>query len=171
MRHLLLTLACIAIAAPATAQSAAGVPPPATVEKLSGPRVGVTVLSAGVRRQLETIGQPVGTLITQFGWQYEKQFHTTDGGITALHEWVVLVGGAEQHLFIPSISWLVGLRAHNGVEFGVGPNVSPAGVALALAAGVTMKAGALNVPLNIAVVPTSTGTRLTMLAGFTLPGR
>src|SRR4029078_6315174 len=83
-------------------------------------------------------------------------------------EWVFLLGGLDQNVAIPSLSWMVGLRTKEGAEFGVGPNVTPAGVALALAAGVTMRAGVLNVPMNFAVVPTRAGTRVTMLTGFTM---
>lgn len=62
----------------------------------------------------------------------------------------------------------MGLRTQEGAEFGVGPNITPAGVALAVAAGVTFRAGALNVPMNFAVVPTKAGARVTMLTGFTM---
>ena len=47
---------------------------------------------------------------------------------------------------LPSLSWLVGLRTRDGAEFGVGPNVTPAGTALAIAAGVTVRAGVLEHP-------------------------
>jgi hypothetical protein len=56
-------------------------------------------------------------------------------------------------VFLPSVSWLVGVRARNGLEFGVGPNLSVAGGALVATAGVTFRAGALNIPINLAVVP------------------
>jgi hypothetical protein len=72
---------------------------------------------------------------------------------------------------LPSVSWLVGLRTREGTEFGVGPNVTPAGVALALAAGVTLRAGVLNVPMNVAVVPSKAGTRVSFLTGFNMRRR
>jgi hypothetical protein len=110
----------------------------------------------------------VGPAISQFGWQFEKQFYTKSSGVTALNEWVVLVGGLDQSVAIPSVSWLVGLRTKEGAEFGVGPNVTPAGAALVVSAGVTFRAGILNVPMNFAVVPTKVGTRVTVLTGFTM---
>ena len=61
------------------------------------------------------------------------------------------VGGLEQGTFLPSLSWLVGVRSQNGTEFGVGPNVSPAGFSLVVASGVTFRSGALNVPINLAL--------------------
>jgi len=60
------------------------------------------------------------------------------------------------------------VRTQNGTEFGVGPNVTPAGVALAFAAGTTLRTGFLNVPVNFAVVPSRSGTRISFLTGFSV---
>ena len=73
--------------------------------------------------------------ISQFGWQFEKQFYAKDSGVAVLNEWIVLLGGLDQGVALPSLSWMVGMRTANGTEFGVGPNVSASGVALAIAAG------------------------------------
>ena len=113
----------------------------------------------------------VKPMITQFGWQFEKEFYSKDGGVAAVNEWVALVGGLDQGVVLPSISWLVGLRTKEGTEFGIGPNVTPAGVALALAAGVTIRAGIMNVPMNLAVVPSSAGMRVSFLTGFNMRRR
>ena len=69
---------------------------------------------------------------------------------------------------LPSLSWLDGLRSRAGTEIGVGPNVTPAGVALAFAAGVTIRQSTLNVPINLAVVPSKSGVRMSLLTGFTM---
>lgn len=69
---------------------------------------------------------------------------------------------------LPSLSWMVGVRMRDGAEFGAGPNVTPAGTALAIAAGITFRAGALNVPVNLAVVPSKSGVRVSVLSGFSL---
>ena len=69
---------------------------------------------------------------------------------------------------LPSLNWMVGMRTRDGAEFGIGPNITPAGVALAMAAGVTFRAGVLNIPMNFAVVPSKDGMRVSMLTGFTL---
>lgn len=112
-------------------------------------------------------GVAVGRVITQFGWQFERQFYAIEGGPAAVTELVVLVGGLEQQAFLPSLSWLVGLRTPRGAEFGVGPNISAGGSSLAFAAGVTQRVGGLNVPINVAFVPGRTGGRVSVLAGFT----
>jgi hypothetical protein len=61
---------------------------------------------------------------------------------------------------------MVGMRTQNGTEFGVGPNLTPAGWSLAFAGGTTLRAGFLNVPLNVAVVPAKNGMRVSFLTGF-----
>jgi hypothetical protein len=63
---------------------------------------------------------------------------------------------------------MVGMRTANGTELGVGPNVSASGVALAIAAGTTLRAGFLNVPVNFAVVPSRQGMRISFLTGFSV---
>jgi hypothetical protein len=140
----------MAAAAPAHSQT---VPPIAEPLSLSGPRVGVTFLSDSIVQKLRNDDIHVGTAISQFGWQFEKQFSTAGSGPTLVTEWVLLVGGVDQGLFIPSASWLIGVRTMKGIEFGVGPNLTPVGAALVGAVGMTFHAGALNIPVNLAVVP------------------
>jgi hypothetical protein len=144
------------------------IPPPANVVSLSGPRFGVTYLDDGVRAKLSENYLDVTPTITQFGWQFEQQFYTSGSGLTALNEWVVLLGGLEQDVAIPSLSWIVGLRTSSGSEFGFGPNLTPPGVALAIAAGTTFRAGPMNVPVNVAVVPSKAGLRISFLTGFSI---
>jgi hypothetical protein len=168
MKQTALAIMFVTLAAPLYAQSGTAAPPVAKTLDLAGPRFGLTMLSEGVVQKLAERDLTVGTTISQFGWQLEKQFYSKAGGVTALNEWVGLIGGLDQGVAIPSLSWLIGLRSQEGAEFGVGPNVTPAGVALVVAAGVTFRAGVLNVPMNFAVVPTKAGTRVTVLSGFTL---
>ena len=166
-------LVALAVALPVSAQAQGGTDPrvptvqPKTI-KLSGPRFGMTFLSDKFRDSLKTHDIEVGSTISQFGWQFEKQFYSKEGGPSVLNERVLLAGGLDQGLLLPSLNWMVGLRTRDGAEFGIGPNISPAGVALAMAAGVTFRAGVLNIPMNFAVVPSKEGMRVSMLTGFTL---
>ena len=142
-------------------------PPPISPPiSLSGPRVGFTVLSDGIVDKLGDYGLRIRPFVTQFGWQFEKRFYGGDNGLSAVTECVVLAGGLEQGVVLPSLNWLVGLRTSQGVEFGVGPNLTPVGTALAFAAGATFRSGALNFPVNLAVVPSKSGVRVSVLAGF-----
>ena len=146
-------------------------PPIAKTADLSGPRFGLTLLSDGIVKKLRERDITVGPYISQFGWQFEKQFYTKDSGVAMVTEWVALVGGLDQGVALPSLSWVVGARTRDGAEFGIGPNITPAGAALVLATGMTFRAGALNIPVNVAVVPSKSGTRVTLLSGFSLRHR
>jgi hypothetical protein len=158
----------VVVALPAAAQNVIIPPPAPRMVNLSGPRFGVTSLSDGVvKKLLEERSIVVPPTITQIGWQVEKAFYTHDSGAAVVTEWVGLLGGLEHSMVIPSLTWLVGVRTANGAEFGAGPNVTPAGVGIAFAAGVTIRSGFLNVPVNVAVVPSAAGTRISMLTGFT----
>jgi hypothetical protein len=172
-RHAAYTsLVTLALCTPALSQTTSPqLPPYAKTANLSGPRFGLTVLSNQTVKDLESRGIEINPQISQFGWQFEKQFYTKDSGLTMVTEWVALLGGLEQNVALPSLSWLVGLRTREGAEFGVGPNLSAAGAALVLAAGVTFRTGAMNIPLNVAVVPSKHGTRVSVLTGFSLRRR
>ena len=137
--------------------------------QLEGPRFGATVLSHGITSRLKADHHiDVSPVITQFGWQLERQFPTGHNDIAALTELVVLVGGLEQNVVLPSASWVVGARTRSGFEFGVGPNITAVGTAIVYVAGVTHKVGTLNVPLNISIVPSESGVRTSVLTGFNL---
>ena len=143
-------------------------PPMAQTADLSGPRFGLTLMSESIVNKLEERDISVKPYISQFGWQFERQFFTRSSGVTMVSEWVALVGGLEQSVFVPSVSWLVGVRTRDGAEFGLGPNVTPAGTALVLAGGMTFRTGVVNIPVNVAVVPSKSGTRVTLLTGLSL---
>ena len=144
---------------------------PAEEMSLAGPRFGVTFLSDGVRSKLAERGIDVGFSVSQFGWQKEKRFLSTPTGWTGVHEFVFLVGGVDQGVFLPSLNWLIGARTSSGLEFAAGPNLTAAGFALAIAGGVTFRTGNLNVPVNLAVVPSKEGQRISMLVGFNMRKR
>ncbi|HEX5109254.1 MAG TPA: hypothetical protein VFV95_12430 [Vicinamibacterales bacterium] len=161
-----LMLAAMAASSPVFGQT---LPPVAQAVSLDGPRIGLTFLSDGIVSKLKENDIRVRPAISQFGWQFEKQFFSDhESGLTAVTEWVVLVGGLEQDVVIPSLSWMVGLRTRDGAEFGIGPNFTPAGTAIVLAGGHTFRAGVMNVPVNVAVVPGRSGLRVSFLTGFNL---
>ena len=135
----------------------------------SGPRFGVTWLGGALTDTIKSrFDTDVSPIISQFGWQYEKQFASLESGPVALNEWVFLIGGLDQGAFLPSLTWLVGIRSTDNFEFGVGPNATPAGVALAVSMGKTFRSGALAIPVNFAIVPSRFGTRISVLTGFNI---
>ncbi|MBL8984396.1 MAG: hypothetical protein JNL26_19580 [Gemmatimonadetes bacterium] len=146
----------------------ARLPGPTTMAQLSGPRFGATFVPQRARAELASKGIEVGGVMSQFGWQFERLFLSGDGQMAAVSEFVLLVGGLDQGTFLPSLNWVIGARHIGGVEFGVGPNLSAAGSALVIAAGVTRRSGSMNFPVNVSVVPSKFGTRVSVLTGFTV---
>ncbi len=165
-------LLTMAISAPAWAQTPtySQLPPRVTKEiNLSGPRFGLTVLSQGNVDALKNERNiTVRPLISQFGWQFEKRLYSNGDGLTALTEFIPLLSGLEQGVALPSLNWLVGVRTPIGTEFGIGPNITPVGVGLVVAGGVTIRSGPLNVPLNFAVASSKSGVRVSIMTGFNI---
>ncbi|MFD2514015.1 hypothetical protein ACFSRY_09070 [Pontibacter locisalis] len=135
--------------------------------KLSGPRIGFTILSQkysdNIRDEFDT---DVNAFMTQFGWQFETRVFTLENGVSGLFEFVPLIGGLEQGKFLPSLSALIGIRGAKGFEFGVGPNVSLAGAGVVLAVGTNFQSQGVNFPVNFAVAPSKDGARFSVLFGF-----
>jgi len=62
------------------------VPPVARTVSLAGPRFGFTFLDDGVVAKLKTEDIEVKNGISQFGWQFERQFYSKEGGPSVLNE-------------------------------------------------------------------------------------
>ena len=158
------------------------------LKKFEGPRIGATYINNGtVRDYLE--GENKSPIITQFGWQFETRLFTADDGTSALLEFVPLIGGFDQGLFLPSISILTGIRnatdAKMSLEFAVGPNFSitrnwenkaAPSIGLVIAVGTSIKKSNINFPINLVFVPSvgekhdgkdyETGWKLSLIFGF-----
>ena len=165
-KTLLLLLAVLFIGLPAQAQ----------IPKLSGPRLGITGITPGLTQDAIAEEFNIRTpAIMQYGWQFEKRF--MDGGdLSGLIEWVLLVGGMEQGMIIPSLSSLIGMRNHHGFEAALGPNLTMKGLSFVFAAGYNFRSGNLNLPVNISWVPShqspnetgKTGHRVSLMFGFNM---
>ena len=137
----------------------------AQVEKLAGPRVGFTYITAGPIADFlhdgfdfdededGGYGSTGPAFTTLYGWQWESRFADGGGNITGIVEWIVLVGGMERGKFLPSASSIIGARTDKGLEFGIGPNLSLAGIGMVFGVGYNFKSGRLNLPVNISVLP------------------
>jgi hypothetical protein len=138
-------------------------------QKLSGPRMGMTIFTGDVARYRQMSGR--SRTMSQFGWQAETQIVSGQTGHQALMEWVVLVGGVEQDEFNSSVAWLAGLRFPSGFELGAGPNLTlpsegEATTSMVLATGATFPFGGFYVPANLAVAFGRGGPRITTLVGW-----
>ncbi|WP_299818341.1 hypothetical protein [uncultured Pontibacter sp.] len=135
--------------------------------KLSGPRIGFTVLTDKYRSNIrDDYDTNVNAFMTQFGWQFETRVFTLDNGVSGLFEFVPLVGGLEQGKFLPSLSALIGVRGAKGFEFGLGPNVSLGGAGVVMAVGTNFQSQGVNFPVNFAFAPSKDGGRFSLLFGF-----
>ena len=158
------------------------------LKKFEGPRIGATYINNGtVRDYLDSENK--SPVITQFGWQFETRLFTADDGTSALLEFVPLIGGFDQGLFLPSISILTGIRnatdAKMSLEFAVGPNFSitrnwenkaAPSIGLVIAVGTNIKKSNINFPINLVFVPSvgekhdgkdyETGWKLSLIFGF-----
>lgn len=131
----------------------------------AGPRFGVAYLTRG-SQTARNEHKPFSPLTSLFGWQFEHPFDLGSEAPTLVSELILLAGGLEQNVFLPSATWLVGLRHTNGLELGVGPTITASGTQVAFAAGVTQKFGSVNVPVNVAVAPARVGVALSLTGGF-----
>lgn len=96
--------------------------------ELNGPRMGLTVFSGDVAqlyRAPEAVGGFDATpVMFQFGYQFEVKYLNA-GEFQALFEFIPIVTGLDQGLFIPSVSILHGMRSNKtGWEFAFGPVVN-----------------------------------------------
>jgi len=93
-----------------------------------GPRMGFTVFEGDLAERIKQ-GQDVGgfdsrPVMFQFGYQFEKQY-LNEGNFQALFEFIPMVTGLDQGLFIPSFTFMNGLRQNkSGWEFAFGPTFS-----------------------------------------------
>ncbi len=98
-----------------------------TIKRLrsDGPRIGFTVftgeLAARLQEGIATGGFDALPVLSQFGYQFEKLI-ISEGKHQWLFEFIPLITGLDQSLFIPSLSVLYGVRNNkNGWEFAFGP--------------------------------------------------
>ncbi len=140
-------------------------------KNFSGPRVGVTYIAPGTTADyLSSNGK--NPFITQFGWQFETRLFTIEDGTSGLVEFIPMIGGVEQALFLPSASFLLGLRGgtNRSWEFAIGPSLgvkydlkgdlmNPFGLVVAL--GTSLKKGNVWFPINLAFTP-SVGSKQTI---------
>jgi hypothetical protein len=133
---------------------------------LDGPRIGITYLSNGVLSKAGERDVHIGSVISQFGWQFESRLFRLPNGVSGLVEFVPLVGGLDQGYFLPSVSGLLGVRGRKGLEFGVGPNVTLMGAGLVVAMGTSIQSNGINFPINLALAPSKDGARVSLVVGF-----
>jgi hypothetical protein len=132
----------------------------------SGPRFGALWVSQGIIDEAAKKSVTIQPVLSLFGWQTEVPLGNNPGGPQPVSDIVLLGAGLDQSTFIPSASWIVGVRTTDDLELGVGPNWTPTGLAFVITAGMSRHFGTLNVPINIAYVPAKVGSRFSITTGF-----
>ena len=96
--------------------------------RLDGPRLGFVAFTgenAKILQRNKSAGGYEGyPVMFQFGYQFEKQY-LNSGKIQALFEFLPVITGLDQGLFIPGFTLLHGIRSNvNGWEFALGPTIN-----------------------------------------------
>ena len=139
---------------------------------LNGPRFGLTMFTGDLAQLREQAN--LAPVISQFGWQFETQIVSLEGGHQGLIEWIFLLGGVESDHPTVSGALLTGYRLPNGFEFGFGPNISftrqteEITTSAVATVGATLPFGDMYVPINTAISFAKGGPRITFLSGWIL---
>ena len=102
--------------------------PNRNIVNLSGPRFGYTYSFGRDAKILQAAeidgGFDAFPAMFQFGYQFEKQY-LNEGNFQALFEFIPMVTGIDQQMFIPSLTFLNGFRNNNsGWEIAIGPSIA-----------------------------------------------
>lgn len=148
-----------------------------------GPRIGVTYVASDPEEFNEQLQKMYPNddrkyipFFTQFGINLEQRVRL---GSTKSHfaiQEILVVGGIDQGIFIPSFSFLIGFRSHTGFEFGLGPNFIlkwaqdelELATSVLYAIGWTFSFHTAYIPINLAVIPTPADghPRFSLVSGF-----
>jgi len=144
---------------------------------LSGPRLGVSLVSGQNELSREIESRHMGRVLSQFGWQFERQIVPEGGGPQFVVEAVPMVAGVEYGKVIPNLTLAMGVRFPAGYEFGLGPNVivldgeSKVRSALVIALGRTFDYGGVSLPLNLVFATNPRGQRVSFILGYAVQRR
>jgi hypothetical protein len=162
--------------------------PPRRLEIVFGPRVGVSYIlapfrdfDASVQRIFPDDSRQYIPIFTQFGLNLEQRIRLGNTQSHFAFQEVLLVGGIDQNIVLPSLSILIGFRSRKGLEFGLGPNLSlkrsaddiGVGLSVVYSVGWTFSFADVFIPVDLAFVPTPSDSnpRFTLLTGFNFKQR
>lgn len=168
LRALPLVLASLVLAIPLAAQRpadrrslAAPVAP-----RQDGPRFGLTLLGRGLEAELSARGYDVGNQYVELGWQFERRFGRAP--ITPVASLLLLAGGLDRGVLLPSATGQVSLRTPSGFGLGIGPTVGVTGAGLAAALTISPP-GRPEWVSTASLFTSPDGARLSLLVGFAWP--
>ena len=164
---LVLTLLAALAAAPLAAQQLPDTIPVLQQRTIDGPRMGFTYIS-GTKAEQMLADHHLDPLMSLFGWHFEQVVRPQSGGPMFVIQELLLVAGVDQGTAIPSGSFLLGIRFPSGFEFGMGPNVTPLGPAMAVGIGKSLRYGGVTIPVNFAIVRSQDSFRTAFVVGYAI---
>ena len=177
MKNRVPQLLCLTVAAMAATPLAAQQRPqqsdsvPVLEERaLDGPRLGFTYITGPAARQ-KLAENHLDPFMSLFGWHFEQIVRPKAGGPMFVIQQLLLVAGVDQGTAVPSASLLLGIRFPGGFEFGMGPNATPVGLALAMGIGKSLHYGGVTIPINIGLARSQGSLRTTFLVGYAIRRR
>ena len=151
-------IACCFLVAAASSWPAIQQPQrPAGFAIILGPRIGVSYVMENPESFTESLHAlfPVGDyfpVFTLFGVTMEQRILLGETSSHFAFQEVILIGGLEQSIAIPEAALLIGYRDFSGLEFGLGPILSPAGIGVLVALGWTFSFKGVFVPVDLTVI-------------------
>ncbi|MCB2200684.1 hypothetical protein KQI63_14860 [bacterium] len=134
---------------------------------VSGPRIGLTYIAVQSDDAQESLDKyELDPLMLQVGWHFDWMAFEPGDAPAVFVEFIPLLGALEQGVFLPSLSMAMGVRTYSGFEVGVGPNVTPTGVALVVGVGHNFGSGGISMPVNLAIARNRDAVRVTLLVGY-----
>jgi hypothetical protein len=143
----------------------------------SGPRLGFLFAAGGPEMRQEFKDRGFGSMMSLFGWTFERTVVPVEGGPLFVTDATPLLGGFEYGKILPSLTLTAGLRTRRGWEFGMGPSFTPvnskgkASVGLVIAAGKAIEYSGLSLPVNLGVSTNPNGTMVSLTVGYALRRR
>lgn len=134
---------------------------------VSGPRIGFTLISTLTDKAQETLDDhDLDPLLFQVGWHFDWMAYEPGSAPAVFVEFIPLLGALEQGVFLPSLTLATGVRTPAGFEIGLGPNLTPTGVALVVGVGHNFGRGGISMPVNLAIAKNRDAIRVTLLVGY-----
>jgi len=140
---------------------------------LGGPRLGFTYVPGNGKLAQSLRSKQIGTLLSQFGWQFEYQVIPNEQGASFVIQFLPLIAGVEHGTLIPSGTLTFGVRLQNGIEFGLGPGLMVnagrvANTELNLSIGKSFNYGGVSIPLNLMFATSPDGGRFAIIFGYAI---
>jgi hypothetical protein len=138
-----------------------------------GPRIGVSYVITSSLEFTEGISNIYSNgsyvpVMTIFGLAIEQRIILGQTNSHFAFQEMLMVGGLEQSIALPSLTFLIGYRDASGFEIGTGPTISFSGLGVIVAIGWTIESKGVFVPVDVSVVLPSNQrpTSIALTTGF-----